>query len=73
MKQNLWGTILLLVVLLALTAVGLIYWFKYRPADIRELCAQEEKVNRRPRPPWDERKRIVRTYQQCLEDNGIDK
>ncbi len=73
MKQHSRGVILLLCVLITLTALGLIYWYKYRPSDIRALCAEEEKVNARPRPPWDQNKKRMRTYQECLEDHGVDK
>ena len=71
MRQNLLGIILLVVILISVTALGLIYWFKYRPADVRALCWQEQLVNARPRPPWDQNKKRVRTFQECLQDHGV--
>jgi|GEM_PF-5474625 len=73
MKQHLWGPILFLILLLSITALGLLYWYKYRPSDIRSLCSEEQRVNARPRPPWDQNKKRVRTYQECLQDHGVDK
>ncbi len=73
MKEHLRGIILLLFVLLSLTGIALVYWYKYRPSDIRALCAEEQKVNARPRPPWDQTRRRTRTYQECLQDYGVNK
>ena len=74
MKQNWAAIILLLTVLLSVGGVFWIYWTKYRPAEIEELCSEEAKVNaHRPRPRDDPFKRRVRTYEQCLEENGIRK
>jgi hypothetical protein len=71
MKQHL-GIILFIVVLLCLLGIGLLYWYEYRPADIRALCAEEQKVkSTHPKPPWDKTEKRVRSYQQCLEENGI--
>lgn len=71
MKQNLRGIILVIGVLLCVAVLVLIYWFKYRPSYIRALCAEEATVSSRPRPPWDTTKRRVRTYQECLQENGL--
>lgn len=66
--------ILLLTVLFSLSGLLWIYWTKYRPAEIEALCTEEAKVNaERPRPPDDPFKRRVRTYEQCLQENGINK
>jgi len=73
MKQHL-GIILFIVLLVCLLGIGLLYWYEYRPTDVRALCAEEEKVKRsRPRAPWDTTPKRVRSYQECLEENNIKK
>lgn len=69
MKRNL--LILVLLATLVSCAVGLflVYWFEYRPEEIKVLCRQEEQVNaQRPN-----KSRRVRSYQECLQENGIGK
>ena len=72
-RNNLLTIIVVVFVLAGVTAGGLFYWYKVRPNDIREMCEEEKIANARPRPPWKETKTRVRTYDQCLEENGLDK
>lgn len=73
MKQYL-SIILLVVVVSCIGGVLWVYWHKYRPAEIEALCREEAKVNaQKPRPSDDPFKRRERTYQQCLQENGINK
>jgi len=72
MKQNWSAIILALILVLGVSGLFWVYWFKYRPAEIEALCREEAIVNaKRPRPPDDPFKRRVRTYDQCLQENGI--
>ena len=74
MKQNWSAIILFLILLLSVSGLLWVYWYKYRPEEIGALCQEEAKVNKlRPRPADDPFKRRVRTYQECLQENGINK
>lgn len=73
MNEKLLSIILAVVVLICVIGLGLLYWFEYRPSDIRDLCTEEARVNARPKPPWDQTKRRARSYDECLHENGLDK
>lgn len=73
MKTLVFKVIVLICVILSVIGLSLYYWYEYRPSDIRAICEEEKKMNSRPHPPWEQTKRRVRTYQQCLEENGIEK
>lgn len=74
MRRNWLAIILGVTLVLSLGGLLWVYWTKYRPAEIEALCLEEAKVNvHKPRPSDDPFKRRVRTYDQCLEENGIKK
>jgi len=73
MKQ-LVGVILFIIVILCIGGALWVYWNKYRPSEIEALCREEARVNaQKPRPSDDPFHRRARTYQQCLQEHGINK
>lgn len=67
MKRKSFTFILLALVGACIVVLPLIYWFEYRPDEIRYLCQQEQEAYAQ----HPNKHRRVRSYQQCLEENGL--
>ncbi|MGD0283330.1 MAG: hypothetical protein ABSB95_13320 [Dissulfurispiraceae bacterium] len=70
MREKVFAIVLLLSLIIGISGLLWIYWYKYRPAEIEELCTEEAKVNARGRPSDDAFHRRIRSYQECLQEEG---
>ena len=66
MKKNFW-ILMLGAIFLSAVVLCRVYWVNYRPDEVRLLCKEEQQMNAQ-RPKRDRR---IRSYEQCIQENGI--
>ena len=67
------GKIFIIILLVCVIGLGLVYWYKYRPEAIRQMCLEEQQVKAPLKRPGETFKRRVRSYYECLRENGLER
>jgi len=67
------GKAFVILVLVCVIGIGFVYWYKYRPDSIRQMCLEEQQVKAPLKRPGETFKRRVRSYHECLRENGLER
>ena len=66
-------TFIIVLLVCVIIGLGVGYWYRYRPEAIRQMCLEEQQVKAPIKRPGETFKRRVRSYHECLSENGLDR